>query len=104
MIRVGRRHIQAKAQSMFDIPFGELAKQLRKDCGFTQEDFAEQVGCSVETIGKIERGERLPSKQVAERMAQVLDLAPEDRPEFIRDARFQPPGNLSKLLEEPSSK
>ncbi len=85
---------------MFDIPFGQLVKQLRRDCGFTQEDFAEQVGCSVETIGKIERSERRPSKQVAERMAQVLDLTGEDRPAFIRAARLQPPATLGKLLEE----
>ena len=104
IIRVGRRHIQAKAQPMFDIPFGQLAKQLRRDCDFTQEDFAEQVGCSVETIGKIERGERRPSKQVAERMALVLELAPEDRAAFIRAARLQPPGNLGKLIEEPGGK
>ncbi|MFL5806666.1 MAG: tetratricopeptide repeat protein [Roseiflexaceae bacterium] len=89
---------------MFDIPFGQLAKQLRRDCDFTQEDFAEQVGCSVETIGKIERGERRPSKQVAERMALVLELAPEDRAAFIRAARLQPPGNLGKLIEEPGGK
>src|SRR5262245_44823415 len=73
---------------MNHIPFGQLVKQLRKDCGLTQEDFAEQVGISIETISKVERGERRPSKQVAERMAQVLELPAAERPAFLRAARL----------------
>src|SRR5262245_52904666 len=73
---------------MHELPFGQLVRQLRKDYGFTQEDFAEQVGCSIETISKIERGERRPSKQVAERMAQVLDVPAQERAAFVRMARL----------------
>ena len=80
---------------MHDMPFGQLLKQLRKDYGLTQEDFAEQVGCSIETISKIERGERRPSKQVAERMAQVLDVPVAERAAFVRMARL-----LSRSAEE----
>ena len=82
---------------MHDIPFGQLLRQLRKDYGLTQEDLAEQVGCSIETISKIERGERRPSKQVAERMAQVLDIPAAERPAFVRAARL-----LSRSAEEPA--
>ena len=81
---------------MHDMPFGQLLKQLRKDYGLTQEDFAEQVGCSIETISKIERGERRPSKQVAERMAQVLDVPVAERVAFVRMARL-----LSRSAEDP---
>jgi predicted ATPase/transcriptional regulator with XRE-family HTH domain/Tfp pilus assembly protein PilF len=83
---------------MGDISFGQLVKQLRKDYGLTQEDFAEQVGCSIETVSKIERGERRPSKQVAERMAQVLNLPPEERASFIRAARIP-----SRVVDERES-
>jgi predicted ATPase/transcriptional regulator with XRE-family HTH domain len=82
---------------MHDMPFGQLLRQLRKDYGLTQEDLAEQVGCSIETISKIERGERRPSKQVAERIAQVLEVPAADRPAFVRAARL-----LSRGPEEPA--
>ena len=65
-----------------------MIRQLRKEAGLTQEDFAEQVACSIETISKIERGERRPSRQVAERMAHVLHLPADQRPAFLRSARL----------------
>ncbi len=53
----------------------------------TQEDLAECVGCSRATIQKIEEGERRPSRQVAQRLAECLKL-PADRHEvFVRFAR-----------------
>ncbi|MBK9710306.1 MAG: tetratricopeptide repeat protein [Kouleothrix sp.] len=73
-----------------DMAFGQRVKQYRKDLDLTQEDFAERVGCSIETVSKIERGERRPSKQVAERMAQVLELPLESRAAFVRAARALP--------------
>jgi predicted ATPase/DNA-binding XRE family transcriptional regulator len=71
-----------------DMVFGQRVKQYRKDLDLTQEDFAQRVGISTETVSKIERGERRPSRHVAERMAQVLELAPEDRLIFVRAARM----------------
>jgi predicted ATPase/transcriptional regulator with XRE-family HTH domain len=70
--------------------FGQRVKQYRKELDLTQEDFAQRVGCSIETVSKIERGERRPSRQVAERMALVLEVPPEDRAEFVRAARALP--------------
>jgi predicted ATPase/transcriptional regulator with XRE-family HTH domain len=70
-----------------DMLFGQRVRQHRKELDMTQEDFAQRVGISTETVSKIERGERRPSKHVAERMAQVLDLAAEDRAGFVRAAR-----------------
>src|SRR5215210_49676 len=67
--------------------FGQRVRQHRKELDMTQEDFAQRVGISTETVSKIERGERRPSKHVAERMAQVLELAVEDRAAFVRAAR-----------------
>ncbi|HEU5098957.1 MAG TPA: helix-turn-helix domain-containing protein, partial [Roseiflexaceae bacterium] len=70
-----------------DMLFGQRVRQHRKELDMTQEDFAQRVGISTETVSKIERGERRPSKHVAERMAQVLELAVEDRAGFVRAAR-----------------
>jgi DNA-binding XRE family transcriptional regulator len=47
-------------------------KQHRKALDLTQQDVADQVGWSAITIRKIEAGDYGPSKQVAERMADVL--------------------------------
>ncbi len=72
-----------------EIPFGRWVKQLRAALDLTQDLLAERVGCSVETIRKVESGERRPSRQVAERMAQALELPPEERAAFMRAARLQ---------------
>src|SRR5215218_9712791 len=70
-----------------DMIFGQRVRQHRRELDLTQEDFAQRVGIATETVSKIERGERRPSKHVAERMAQVLELSAEDRAVFVRAAR-----------------
>jgi predicted ATPase/DNA-binding XRE family transcriptional regulator len=86
-----------------DMIFGQRVRQYRRELDLTQEDFAQRVGIATETVSKIERGERRPSKHVAERMAQVLELSAEDRAAFVRAARallpdsadtFAPPAAL----------
>jgi len=71
-----------------DMLFGQRVRQHRRELDLTQEDFAQRVGIATETVSKIERGERRPSKHVAERMAQVLELSAEDRATFVRAARM----------------
>src|SRR5262245_57201384 len=70
-----------------DMIFGQRVRQHRRELDLTQEDFAQRVGIATETVSKIERGERRPSKHVAERMAQVLELSDDDRAAFVRAAR-----------------
>ena len=48
------------------LSFGAWLRERRKQLDLTQFDLAERVGCSEDTSQKIERGERRPSKQVAE--------------------------------------
>jgi predicted ATPase/DNA-binding XRE family transcriptional regulator len=67
--------------------FGQRVRQHRRELDLTQEDFAQRVGIATETVSKIERGERRPSKHVAERMAQVLELPDQERAAFVRAAR-----------------
>ena len=70
-----------------DGSFGNWLKQRRKALDLTQADLADQVGCSITTIRKIEADSRRPSKQISERMADVLVVMPEDRAAFIKFAR-----------------
>jgi predicted ATPase/transcriptional regulator with XRE-family HTH domain len=66
---------------------GGWLQQRRKALDLTQEALAQRVGCSVATIRKIEADERRPSRQIAELLAQALDIPSADRPAFIKVAR-----------------
>lgn len=72
-----------------DTLFGQWLKHRRKDLDLTQDGLAERAGCSPETIRKIEAGERRPSRQVAELLAEALEITPEQTPEFVRFARSE---------------
>ncbi len=86
----------------FNGSFGGWLKQRRKALDLTQLDLADQVGCSVMTIRKIEGELRRPSKQIAERLADVLAISEEERPIFVTFARgmeLQPP--VQSTVEPP---
>jgi predicted ATPase/DNA-binding XRE family transcriptional regulator len=71
----------------FNGSFGDWLRQHRKALDLTQRDLADQAGCAEVTIRQIERGVRRPSRQIAERMADVLAIAPEERTAFMSFAR-----------------
>lgn len=48
---------------------------LRKEAGFTQEEFAEKANYSVEFISFVERGINAPSVEGCERIAHALGIA-----------------------------
>ncbi len=74
---------------MHEISFGQWIKHRRKELSLTQEELALHVGCSLVLIQKIEEGERRPSTQIAELLAQQLAIQPDERLEFIRFARMK---------------
>ena len=67
--------------------FGAWLKQRRHALDLTQAELARQVGCATITLQKIESDERRPSIGIAERLAQVLEIAPEERAAFLKSAR-----------------
>jgi transcriptional regulator with XRE-family HTH domain len=67
--------------------FGAWLKQQRKALDITQDDLAERIGCSIQAIRKIESGERRPSRQVAELLAETLRVPPDERATFVQFAR-----------------
>src|SRR5512138_1374208 len=67
--------------------FGEWLRRQRTARKLTREEFAKRVGCSVSALQKIEYGERRPSEQIAELMANCLEVPPEERVTFVRVAR-----------------
>lgn len=67
--------------------FGRWVKQCRMTLDLTQEMLAKRVGCAAQTIRKIESGECRPSTAMAERLAAVLELPPDERLSFLKAAR-----------------
>ncbi len=67
--------------------FGQSLRLYRKSHDLTQADLAEQVGCATESIRKMEANRQRPSKFLADRIADVLAVPQEGRPEFLHLAR-----------------
>jgi len=67
--------------------FGEWLRKQRTDLRLTRREFANRIGCSVALLRKIEDGERRPSAQVAELIANSLDITPAYRSTFVKVAR-----------------
>ena len=53
-------------------------KQIRNERNLHQEDLAIAIGSCGRTIGRIERGERNASLELALRLAKYLDISVED--------------------------
>jgi len=68
-------------------PVGPWLKQRRKELDLTQAELALRVGCAVSTIRKIEAGRLRPSTQIAERLADQLDLSSDVRAAFVHALR-----------------
>jgi predicted ATPase/transcriptional regulator with XRE-family HTH domain len=82
--------------------FAAWLKRRRQAHGLTQDELAERVGCATQTIRKIEGRQRRPSYQMADRLAQVLQLDAAEREDWMRAAREsgdEPP--LSPPIAEP---
>ena len=70
-----------------DYSFGNWIKRRRKALDLTQQELARKVGCSSSLIFKIESDERRPSRQIAELLAQHLEIPVEERDLFLKVAR-----------------
>ena len=71
------------------ITFGQWLRQRRKEYGYTQEELADLSGCSPASIRKIEAGERRPSRQVADLIAEALEVPANERGAYLRLARAE---------------
>lgn len=54
--------------------FGEKILKLRKEQGWSQQELAKMVGTSGPIIGRYERGEMVPSVEVAKKLADVFAI------------------------------
>src|SRR6266508_2277630 len=77
--------------------FGHWLSARRHLLDLTQDELARHVGCAVTTIRKLEADERRPSKHVAERLAESLEIPPAERPAFLKFARADIPAESAVL-------
>ena len=72
-----------------EVSFGAWIIQQRKALDLTRKELAGQVGYSVSALRKIESDERRPSRQLAELLADCLQVPLEQRSTFVQVARGQ---------------
>src|SRR4051794_15875147 len=68
-------------------PFGTWLKEYRSAHGLTRAELARRIGCSSEMIHKIELGQRRPSRQIAELLADAAHISAAEREQFVEFAR-----------------
>jgi formylglycine-generating enzyme required for sulfatase activity/transcriptional regulator with XRE-family HTH domain len=84
--------------------FGEWVRLRRRALDLSQEELAQRVAYSVATIRKIESDGQRPSRDLAQKLAEPLRLAPDERETFVQVARGTlrvarlPPPNLDALV------
>ena len=72
--------------------FCDMLKRLRMDRGWTQQELADKAKLSKSTISMLEKGERKPSFEVLETLADIFNvnldtLAGTDRTDEVDDLR-----------------
>ncbi|HKP51872.1 MAG TPA: tetratricopeptide repeat protein [Chloroflexia bacterium] len=95
MALMSKNDIAFGAKSNTERSFSSWLKERRKALGLSRKELAERVGCSEVTIVKLEMEERRPSRQIAELLAQCLELEEAERAAFVELARY-PPGQQGK--------
>jgi transcriptional regulator with XRE-family HTH domain len=82
-----------------DASFGGWLRQRRKQLDLTQARLAAQVGCAAETLRKIESGRLRPSREIASRLAECLDVPAAERDAFVQAARGSATPTLPRAAE-----
>lgn len=83
------------------VSFGYWVRRRRKALDLTQEALARQVACSLAMIKKIELDERRPSRPMADRLAECLQIPDADRAAFLQAARAERSPSRLALPPEP---
>jgi predicted ATPase/transcriptional regulator with XRE-family HTH domain len=81
--------------------FGYWVMRRRKALDLTRAGLALQVSCSPETIKKIERDERRPSRQMAELLAAALAVPVAEHDRFLRAALGEGSVDRLTVTDEP---
>lgn len=83
--------------------FGQWMKRLRAARDLTQERLAEEAACAVQTVRAFENGARRPSRPMAERLAEILQVPGAERALFIELARNASGAGSEECAAPPAS-
>lgn len=86
--------MEERTRNLILAAFGQAVKERRRELGLSQEAFAEKAQLHRTYIGGIERGQRNVAFLNIIRIAQALDLTPE---EFLERVSKNLPGGFPKL-------
>jgi transcriptional regulator with XRE-family HTH domain len=66
---------------------GQRIKFFREQVGYTQQQLAEKAGISSKAVGRYEHGNRVPSVEIAQRIAEAMGISVNELlyPEAIRE-------------------
>lgn len=74
-------------------PFGERLRQIRKEMGETQDEFAARIGTSKQVLSRYENGQRIPKISLVEGYAKALNVSVDYlmgvTPEESQEAAFE---------------
>ncbi len=87
--------------TMETFSFGYWVRRRRKALDWTQQKLAQQVGCAVTTIKKIEADERRPSRQLADLLVDALVIPAHERTAFLQSARGERSISALPVDQEP---
>ena len=68
--------------------FPALLRSLREERGLTQYKLAQKAGLTPSAVSRLESGSRNPSRKTLVRLAQALELGPEERKVLFARAGF----------------
>ena len=75
------------------LTFGQWLRRRRRGLDWTQQELGRRVGYSADTVRKIEADKLRPSREMAERLAETLDVPAAERATFVRFARDRSVGD-----------
>ncbi|MEB1805993.1 MAG: helix-turn-helix domain-containing protein [Bacillaceae bacterium] len=58
--------------------WGRRIRAFRKLKGYTQESFAHTLGISISVLGEVERGTRVPTEDLIEKIAEALQISKDE--------------------------
>lgn len=85
------------------LSFGYWLRRRRKALDLTQAELAARAGCVPTTIKKLDAGARQPSCQLADRLADALALAGEERAMLLEAVGSSSPTQLPPFTAQPSA-
>src|SRR5574341_813388 len=83
-----------------DITFGAWVREQRQTLGLTQAELAQRVPCSTAAIRKIEADQRRPSAQIAQRLAESLDIPAQYQADWVAASRSPSPSSAQQAVRE----